>query len=83
MSQLLGLRESINQINHNIVQLLLERKRVSLEIGKIKREMKIPIYDPSREKSILDEINSMYPNDYHYLRPIFETIMQESRNSQN
>tara|TARA_B100001093_G_scaffold511787_1_gene580448 strand:- start:1222 stop:1473 length:252 start_codon:yes stop_codon:yes gene_type:complete len=83
MSQLLGLRENINQINQDIINLLLERKRISIEIGKIKKEMRIPIYDPLREKSIYDYLKSKYPNDYHYLKPIFETIIQESRNSQH
>jgi chorismate mutase len=82
MMKLQDLRENIDQINHELVRLLIQRKNISYEIGKIKKDMKIPIYDPSREKSIYDSLKSKYPNEYQYLIPIFEIIIQESRKSQ-
>lgn len=82
MMKLQDLRENIDQINHELVRLLIQRKNISYEIGKIKKDMKIPIYDPSREKTIFDKLNKKYPNDYQYLIPIFEIIIQESRKSQ-
>jgi len=81
MSHLTNLRINIDQVDNQIVILLLERKNLSIQLIKLKREMKIPIYTPTRDLSFYDTLNSKYSYDYHYLKPIFETINQESRNS--
>ena len=82
MADILSIRKKIDSVNDSIVKLLIERKDLSIEIGKIKRSKGIPVYDPSREKCIYDTLKSKYPDDYEYIKPIFESIILSSRNTQ-
>ena len=82
MSDILSIRKKIDVVNESIVKLLIERKELSIKIGKIKRSKGIPVYDSSREKSIYEALKSKYPDDYEYIQPIFESIILSSRNAQ-
>ncbi len=53
---LAGLRERIDQLDHNIVELLNARARVVVDIGKIKQQSNAPVYAPDREKIVLERI---------------------------
>lgn len=50
------LRKKIDELDTGLVKLLNERARVVVEIGKIKNQSDEPIYDPNREKRVLDKI---------------------------
>ena len=50
------LRKRIDELDHQLVQLLNERARVVVEIGKLKSKADKPIYAPDREKEILAKI---------------------------
>jgi chorismate mutase len=82
MSSILSIRTSIDNVNEQLISLLLERKNLSIEIGEIKRNMGIPIYNPCRENNIYKSIKTRFPSDYEYLLPIFEAILLSSRNVQ-
>lgn len=49
-------RDKIDQIDHQLVQLLNERAQLVVEVGKLKREAGIPIYAPHRESAVLDKV---------------------------
>lgn len=83
LSQIQTIRENIDDVNNRLVSLLLERKQLSKNIGNIKKQLGIPVYDASREKNIYDSLKAKYPNDYEYLKPIFEAIILSSRNAQS
>jgi chorismate mutase len=83
LSQIQTIRENIDDVNNRLVSLLLERKQLSKNIGNIKKQLGIPVYDASREKNIYDSLKAKYPNDYEYLKPIFEAIILSSRNVQS
>jgi chorismate mutase len=57
---------------------------MALEIGKIKKEMEKKIYDPRREKEILDRLKrkNKGPLKEEDLKKIFTTIMKVCRRSQ-
>jgi chorismate mutase len=57
---------------------------MALEIGKIKKEMGKKIYDPRREKEILDRLKrkNKGPLKEEDLKKIFTTIMKVCRRSQ-
>src|SRR5436190_23753583 len=42
-------RRRIDEIDKKLVELLNERSQCALEIGKLKQEAKIPLYQPDRE----------------------------------
>ena len=50
------LRERIDQIDNQLVELLNERARIVIEIGKLKNKTGGQIYAPDREKKVLDKI---------------------------
>jgi len=78
------MREKINLIDQELLTLLNQRLRTALEIGKIKKEMGKRIYDPRREKDVLNSLKrknkgSLKEED---LKKIFTTIMKVCRKSQ-
>jgi len=50
------LRKRIDELDERLVQLLNERARVVIEIGKLKSKTEKPIYSPDREKEVLTKI---------------------------
>ena len=46
-------RRRIDEIDKKLVELLNERSRCALEIGKLKQEQHLPLYQPDREKEVL------------------------------
>ncbi|HEX2521833.1 MAG TPA: chorismate mutase [Terriglobia bacterium] len=74
-------RKRIDEIDTKLAELLSERSRCVIEIGKIKREHQLPVYDPEREKQIFERVtrNNRGPREDEALRRLFERIIDESR----
>ncbi len=51
-----GFREKVDFVDRQIVDLLNERARLIVEIGKVKRDAGIPIYAPHREQEVLRRV---------------------------
>lgn len=77
-------RVSIDDIDRRIVELINERTRVVEEIGRVKREAQLPVYEPKREEQVFANITSAnrgpIPGDS--VRRIFERIIDEMRTLQ-
>lgn len=50
------LRKQIDEMDHKLVELLNERAKVVVEVGKLKSQTDGQIYAPDREKAVLDKI---------------------------
>ncbi len=74
-------RRRIDEIDRKLVELLNERSRCALEIGKLKQEAKIPLYQPEREIEVLAnaEANNSGPLTDAAIRRLFERIIDEAR----
>lgn len=74
-------RKKIDETDSQILSLLNKRTDFAIEIGKIKRSMKIPIYNPERELIIINRLVSLNtgPLDEPGVRKLFERIIDESR----
>src|SRR5688572_19817613 len=74
-------RKRIDEIDAQLAELLCQRSRCVIEIGKIKREQNLPVYDPEREKEIFALVtkNNRGPLENDALRRLFERILDESR----
>ncbi len=74
-------RKRIDEIDAQLAELLCERSRCVIEIGRIKREQNLPVYDPEREKQIFVHVtkNNRGPLENDALRRLFERILDESR----
>ncbi len=77
-------RRNLDLLDQKLLTLLNRRLRISLKIGKIKRESGKKIYDAEREKEILDRLKrkNKGPLKERDLRRIFSTIMRVSRKNQ-
>jgi len=78
------LREKINLLDQKLLTLLNQRLCIALEIGKIKKKMGKKIYDPKREKEILERLkrkNKGFLKEED-LKKIFTMIMEVCRKSQ-
>jgi chorismate mutase len=77
-------RRKMDEIDKQLVELLNERCRCALEIGHLKLEAKIPLYQPAREKEVLDnaETNNRGPLSHDAIRRLFERIIDEARSAE-
>jgi chorismate mutase-like protein len=74
-------RRRIDEIDKKLVELLNERSHCALEVGKLKQEAKIPLYQPDRENEVLEnaERNNPGPLTNAAIRRLFERIIDEAR----
>ncbi len=74
-------RQKIDEIDRRLVELLNERSRCALEIGKIKQEQNLPLYQPEREKEVLENAERSNPGPLSdaAIRRLFERIIDEAR----
>ena len=74
-------RKRIDEIDLELAKLLSERSNCVIEIGKIKRQKQLPVYDPEREKEILERLlrDNRGPLENEALKRLFERILDESR----
>jgi len=74
-------RRRIDQIDDQLMKLLNSRSACAVEIGRLKRHIGAPVYQPDREKWILDraERNNPGPLDSGAVRRVFERVIDESR----
>ena len=81
-------RKKIDLIDQKLLSLLNQRLRVALEIGKIKKLMGTKIYDPKREKEVLEKLRlRLRSRDKGLLKEkdlekIFRTIIRVCRGAQ-
>lgn len=75
------LRKRIDLLDESLVRLLNSRAACALEIGRLKREMGIAIYQPEREAEVLRNVQRVNtgPLDQHAIKRLFERIIDEAR----
>ena len=80
-AQVADYRQRIDQIDDQLMKLLNARSACAVEIGRIKRRIGMALYQPDREKWILDRVarNNPGPLDSGALRRVFERVIDESR----
>jgi chorismate mutase-like protein len=74
-------RRKIDEIDRQLVQLLNERSKCAIEIGRIKHDLNMRVYDPEREREILRRIKDTNdgPLDDEGLQRLFERVIDECR----
>ena len=77
-------RRKIDELDLRLVEILNERARAAQEIGKLKRNTNMPIYEPDREKIIFENVRKANkgPLPDSELRQVFERIIDVMRNIQ-
>jgi chorismate mutase-like protein len=82
MAELEDLRRDIDRVDEVIVRLLNERARVVCEIGRLKKETGEPIYQPAREKNVIEHVRGIAvegPLGPDAIARLFERIIDEAR----
>jgi chorismate mutase len=77
-------RRRIDEIDRKLVELLNERSRCALEIGKLKQVANLPLYQPEREKEVLTNAEQANPGPLTdaAIRRLFERIIDEARSAE-
>jgi chorismate mutase-like protein len=82
MATLDDLRNNIDRVDEVLVRLLNERARCACEIGRLKKELGVEIYQPDREKQVLDHVRGVAaegPLGPDAIARLFERIIDEAR----
>lgn len=83
--EVLRTRGAIDRVDREIVRLLGERQRLSLEIGRAKAVRGLPVFAPDRERELMDGLRALGPSHglrADHLEAIFQVILAESRSAQ-
>jgi chorismate mutase len=77
-------RKKIDDVDRKLVALLNERARAAVEIGKLKRNTSMPIYEPDRERVVFENVQNANPGPLtgRDLVRVYERIIDVMRNIQ-
>lgn len=77
-------RGRIDEIDRKLLELLNERSRCALEIGRLKHAAHQPLYQPEREREILSGVVGANPGPLTdaAIRRLFERIIDEARTAE-
>jgi len=77
-------RKKIDELDRKLVALLSERARAAVEIGRLKRDTDLPVYEPDREQAVFENVQRANggPLPGRDLVRIYERIMDVMRNIQ-
>jgi chorismate mutase-like protein len=77
-------RKKIDELDCRLVALLSERARAAVEIGRLKRNTSMPIYEPDRERIVFENVQQANPGPLpgRDLVRIYERIIDVMRNIQ-
>lgn len=81
--ELENLRKEINTINEDMLNLLIKRLDLSVEIAIAKKNAGLPILDKIRERQILEDITDKSGEYSSYARLLFLTLFDLSKTLQN
>jgi chorismate mutase/prephenate dehydratase len=77
-------RKKIDDVDRRMAALLNERAAAVIEIGKLKRDARMPIYEPDREKDVIANVqrNNVGPLRERDLAKIYERLLDVMRSIQ-
>ncbi|MGH9523741.1 MAG: chorismate mutase [Terriglobales bacterium] len=77
-------RKKIDELDRKLVELVNERARCAQEIGRLKRNTQMPIYEPDRERLIFENVHKVNqgPLPDRELTRIYERVIDVMRKLQ-
>ena len=82
--ELKDLRTQIDNIDQSLVELFVKRMNLSAQVADYKKEHNMPIYVPSREREILQEVATKAgPEMANYTRVLYSMLFELSRSYQS
>lgn len=78
------LRDQIDLIDRELIELFRSRMAVSAQIAEYKRENGMPVLDSAREEELLMKISELAGNELdEYAQRLYATILEISRDYQS
>lgn len=76
-----NIREQIDQLDDQLLEIFNRRASLALRIGEIKKEHHLAVYDPGREQRIFKRMQKANngPLDDSAIVRLFERVIDESR----
>ncbi len=81
-AQLDQLRERIDRLDEQLVELLAQRRRVVQEVAEVKQQHDLPTFHPAREENLISarRVQAVQAGlDPDYIEDLFRTVMRHSR----
>jgi chorismate mutase len=77
-------RKKIDELDRKLAAMLNERAAAAVEIGRLKRDTSLPIYEPDRERAVIANVqkSNTGPLAERDLAQIYERIMDVMRSIQ-
>jgi len=77
-------RKKIDAMDEQIVELISKRAEAAKAIGELKKQTELPVYEPQREKDVLEHVKKVNPGplDDAELIHVYERIMDVMRTLQ-
>ena len=77
-------RNQIDEVDRRLVTLLNERTRIVEQLGRVKEQLDMPIYEPKREDQVFANVvaSNNGPLPAEALKRLFERIIDEMRTLQ-
>jgi chorismate mutase len=76
-----ALRRAIDDVERRLLALIAERVNIVLKVGDYKRQRSLSIYDPERERIMIEQLIKLAPQPLNpeIVRRVFERVIDESR----
>ena len=82
--ELSELRQQIDGIDRQLVELFIKRMNVAAEVAEYKRENGMNVLDASRERALLAKVSELSGEDFEeYTRTLYATVLDLSRSYQH
>ena len=77
-------RKKIDELDRKLVELINERAKCAQQIGRLKRNTQMPVYEPDRERTIFENVHKVNrgPLPDRELTRIFERLIDVMRKLQ-
>jgi chorismate mutase len=79
------IRAGIDKADNGVVELLARRRKLVIELAKIKKTRKIPIYDRKREQALIDRVKKWgaeHELNEEFVEVVFRLIVMNSKEVQ-
>lgn len=83
-----GWRQKIDSLDEQIVRLINERAAAARAIGELKRTADLPVYEPQREKDVIEHVRTANPGPltdaeivdiYQRIMDVMRTLQRRDR----
>ena len=79
------IRAGIDEADNGIVELLARRRKLVIELAKIKKVLRVPVYDRKREQALVDRVKTRGAKkklNEEFVEVVFRLIMMNSKEVQ-